>query len=173
MKSLYLILNIFVLFGCSSPPTEPLPRAHDVDIDRFMGDWYVIANIPTFIEKNAYNALESYSMNSDGSIATTFSFNKDGFNGKRIIYSPTGYVNPDDNSLWGMQFIWPVKAEYIIAYLSPDYQHTIIARRARDYVWIMSRTPSIEPDTYKNLISLCADMGYDTNLIKKVPHQWP
>ena len=41
-----------------------------VDIDRFMGPWYVIANIPTFLEKGAHNAVETYSLNDDGTIAT-------------------------------------------------------------------------------------------------------
>ncbi|MDH3935419.1 MAG: lipocalin family protein, partial [Gammaproteobacteria bacterium] len=38
-----------------------------VDINRFMGDWYVIANIPTFVETGAHNAIESYALNADGS----------------------------------------------------------------------------------------------------------
>ena len=37
-----------------------------VDLERFMGDWYVIANIPTFIEKGATNAIESYKLMDDG-----------------------------------------------------------------------------------------------------------
>ena len=137
-----------------------------------MGDWYVIANKPTFLEKNAYNALESYSMNDDGTISTTFSFNKNGFDGERVFYHPKGFVNYDDNSEWGMQFIWPIKAEFIIAYLSPDYQQTIIARSSRDYVWIMSRTPDISDDDYNRLIDLCVEMGYEKKDIRKIPHQY-
>jgi len=41
-----------------------------------------------------------------------------------------------------MQFLWPFKAEYLIAYVDPDYSETIIARNNRDYVWIMARTPN-------------------------------
>ena len=42
-----------------------------VDLERFMGDWYVIANIPTFIEKGAVNAVESYELDSKGRINTS------------------------------------------------------------------------------------------------------
>ena len=45
-----------------------------VDLNRFMGDWYVIANIPTFIEKGAVNAIESYELDSKGRVKTTFTF---------------------------------------------------------------------------------------------------
>ena len=133
----------------------------------------MIANIPTFIEKGAHNAIESYSLNKDGSIATRFSFYKDSFDGDLKQYNPTGYVSKTDNSLWGMQFIWPFKAEYVITYLSPDYQHTIIGRSARDYLWIMSRQPVMDETTYQQLIQFSEDMGYNTDLIEKVPQQWP
>ncbi|MCA9421954.1 MAG: lipocalin family protein, partial [Nitrospira sp.] len=52
------------LLGCSSPP--PIQTASQLNLERFMGDWYVIANIPTFIETEAFNAVESYRLNDDG-----------------------------------------------------------------------------------------------------------
>ena len=171
MKYLFLIPCILFLQSCSHTTFSSLPRAGNVELDRFMGDWYVIANIPTFIETGAHNAVESYAMNDDGSIATSFSFYQDAFDGEFTRYTPTGYVSETDNSEWGMQFIWPFKAEYIIAYLSDDYQHTIIARSARDYVWVMARTPTVDDKTYQSLLQRCGDMGYPLNNIRKVPQQ--
>ena len=55
--SILVPLLTLVLSSCSSPP--PIRTESSVDLDRFMGDWYVIANIPSFIETNAYNAVES------------------------------------------------------------------------------------------------------------------
>ena len=75
-----LLAIIFLLLGCQS--TKPIHTVSHVDLERFMGDWYVVASIPTFIEKDAYNAVESYQLNADGTIATTFTFNKGGFDGK-------------------------------------------------------------------------------------------
>lgn len=172
MKSMVTITLCCLTMACSHTPTAPLPRANNVDIERFMGRWYVIANIPTFIETGAHNAVESYSLNKDGTIATTFSFHDNSFDGELKVYHPTGYVSDSDNSLWGMQFIWPFKAEYVISYLSPDYQNTIIARSARDYLWIMSRSPSIDEQSYQSLIQFSADIGYDVSQIQKVPQKW-
>lgn len=171
-----VIAFLSLVSGCAHNTgisSMPLPKADAVDLQRFMGRWYVIANIPTFIEKSAHNATEDYDMNADGTIATTFSFNNGSFDGKRKTYTPTGYVSEQDNSLWGMQFIWPFKAEYVIAYLSDDYQHTIIARSARDYLWIMSRQPEISDSDYQQLVSRCVAMGYDRSRIQKVPQHWP
>ena len=160
------------LLACSHTNQPPVPVAEDVDLNRFMGDWYVIANIPTFIEENAFNAIENYEMNKDGSIKTTFSFYEGNVNGEFKTYHPTGYVSENNNSIWGMQFIWPIKAEFIIAYLSDDYQNTIIARNARDYIWIMSRSPEMDQETYQELLMFSKSMGYKTELIQRVPQVW-
>ena len=159
------------LLGCSTYP--PIKTASAVDIHRFMGDWYVIANIPTFIEKGAHNAVESYQLNKDGTIATTFTFRKDRFDGEKKAYHPTGYiVDRQSNAVWGMQFIWPFKADYRIVYVNADYSRTIIGRIKRDYVWIMARTPHISDADYQNLLNLIKDQGYDITRVRKVPQQW-
>ena len=67
-----LAMAALLLAGCRESVHPPLALAEDVDLGRFMGDWYVIANIPTAIEKGAHNAVESYRLEEDGTIATTF-----------------------------------------------------------------------------------------------------
>ena len=167
-----LALCTALLGGCvSQPPISTVPQ---VDLPSFMGDWYVIACIPTLIETEAYNAVESYKLNKDGSIDTTFTFHKGGFNGPEKIYRPRGIVVKNSgNALWGMQFIWPIKAEYRIAYLAPDYKTTVIARNARDYVWIMARSPVIPDNQYHELTDFISKLGYDLSKLRKVPQQWP
>jgi apolipoprotein D and lipocalin family protein len=137
-----------------------------------MGPWYVIACIPTMIETEAYNAVESYQLEKDGSINTTFTFRKGGFEGPEKRYNPRGFVIENtNNAVWDMQFIWPFKAEYIIAYLDKDYTTTIIARNARDYVWIMARTPLISDSQYLELTKKVTSLGYDANKLYKVPQK--
>ena len=112
MKRLLLLL-LFPIFGAGCAGTKPMPTVDYVDIDRFMGDWYVIANIPTFLEEGAHNAVESYRLAEDGTIDTTFTFNKGAPNGPLKVYTPRGFlIDKSSNAVWGMQFIWPFKAEY-------------------------------------------------------------
>jgi apolipoprotein D and lipocalin family protein len=171
IRALALAL-VAALTGCSNHP--PMKSVEYVDIDRYMGDWYVIANIPTFVETGAHNAIESYALNADGSIATTFSFNDESFEGERKKYQPTGFIiDRHSNAVWGMQFIWPFKADYRIVYLNEDYSVTVIAREARDYVWIMSRSPVIEDAEYTRLVDLIAALGYKRAEIQRVPQSWP
>ncbi|MEX1199872.1 MAG: lipocalin family protein [Methylophaga sp.] len=170
---LFSVVLMFMLAGCSASQ-PPIRTESSVDLAEFMGDWYVIANIPTFIEKGAHNSFESYEMNDDGTIATTFRFRKNGFDGEEKTYHPKGYVKEDgSNAIWGMQFIWPIKADYRIVYLNDDYTQTIIGRQQRDYVWIMARTPNISDRDYADLLEMLENEGYDISQIQKVPQQWP
>lgn len=164
-------LALVALPGCGvSPQKVTVPVVEKVDLPRFMGPWYVIGVIPTFIEKDIYNAVETYELASDGTIKTTFTFNKGAFDGEAKVMNPKGFVIPGtNNAIWGMQFIWPVKAEYVISHVDADYTETIIARSARDYVWIMARTPTIDDARYAALVKRVADMGYDTSKLVKVP----
>jgi len=169
--SLLCMAGLFILPSCqSTPKIQTVPH---VDLPRFMGDWYVIANIPTFIEKGAHNAIESYKLLPDGTIATTFTFRDRSFDGPLKKYTPRGFVvNKKTNAQWAMQFIWPFKGEFLIIYLNNDYSITVIGRSALDYLWIMARTPSITEEEYHTLIKFVEDIGYDVSKIQKVPQRW-
>jgi apolipoprotein D and lipocalin family protein len=159
-----------LLTGCQS--MKPIQTEPQVDIDRFMGNWFVIANIPTFIEKDAYNAMESYRLDDDGTILTTFTFNKGGFDGPQKKYSPRGFIrDKSSNAVWGMQFVWPFKAEYRIIYLDADYTTTVIGRTKRDYVWIMSRSRSINDQKYQDILKFLASQDYDVEKVQQVPQR--
>jgi apolipoprotein D and lipocalin family protein len=161
-----------LLAGCQSAPMKPIEPVANVDLPRFMGDWHVIAHIPTFIEKEAFNAIESYALNADGTIGTTFTFNRGASDGPLKRYEPKGFVrDAAGNSVWGMQFVWPVKAQYLIAHLDETYSQTIIARDKRDYVWIMARTPTVTPEAQDALIERVHALGYDTTKLRLVPQR--
>ncbi|WP_240906277.1 lipocalin family protein [Thermomonas sp. HDW16] len=155
----------------SAPPT--IPPVDTVDLQRFMGDWYVIAHIPSYPEQEAYNAVESYRLDGER-IRTTFRFRKGSFDASLKTMEPVGRVVPgSNNAVWGMQFVWPIQAEYVIADLSPDYQRTLVARSKRDYLWIMARTPTIADADYAALVEKAEALGYDIAKLRKVPQQWP
>lgn len=165
------------LFGafCGACAQLPeIPAVERVDLPRFMGDWYVIAHIPTFLERDACNAVESYRLLPDGSIQTTFRYRNGALDAPLKVMRPLGFVQPDSgNAVWGMQFVWPIEAEYRIAYLDSGYQQTIIARSARDYAWIMARTPTISETDYSAAVAKLRGWGYAVEKLRRVPQQWP
>jgi apolipoprotein D and lipocalin family protein len=171
-KSALIIAASLTLASCASSGPE-METVDYVDLERFMGDWYVIANIPTFLEKGAHNAVETYAMNDDGTIATTFTFRDGAFDGKEKQYNPKGFVrDTGSNALWGMRFIWPIKADYRIVHLDKDYSQTIIGRQKRDFVWIMAREPNISDSDYERLLGVVESLGYDMSKVERVPQKW-
>ncbi len=151
-----------------------IPTAGQIDLSRFMGDWYVIAHVPTWPERAAFNAVESYSLREDGRIATRFRYRHGGFNAPVNTMHPVGTVRPGTgNAVWDMQFLWPFQAEYVIAELSADGQRTIIARSDRDYAWLMARTPQISDQAYQEAMASLRALGYDMDKVRRVPQRWP
>jgi apolipoprotein D and lipocalin family protein len=172
-QQLATVFLLATLSGCATMNRSPIHTVDHVDIGKFMGSWYVIGSIPTFFEKNAYNAVESYEQNPDGTIKTTFTYHKGSFDGPVKNMHPTGFIRDASNAVWGMRILWPFKSEYLIAYLSSDYSQTIIARNARDHIWIMAKTPTIADADYKGLVERAGAMGYDVARIERVPQRWP
>ena len=171
-RTLAAIFLTLTLGACAARGPQ-MQTVDYVDLERFMGDWYVIANIPTFLEKNAHNAVETYELDDDGSILTTFTFRKGGLDGEKKQYNPRGFItDTETNATWGMRFVWPIKADYRIVYLDDDYSQTVIARQKRDFIWIMARTPEIPDEDYDRLVAFAGSIGYDTSKIQRVPQKW-
>jgi apolipoprotein D and lipocalin family protein len=164
---------VVLLAACQGGTGKPVTTVESLDLERFMGDWYVVANIPTFIEKSAHNAVESYTLRDGGQVDTRFRFRDGGFDGPLKVYNPTGFVSDESNAVWGMQFLWPIKAEFLVLYVDDDYQRTIIGRSKRDYLWFMAREPDISAADYAAMLEVARDAGYDVSRIRPVPQQWP
>jgi apolipoprotein D and lipocalin family protein len=150
IKVVTILAIIAIAAGCQT--MKPIHTVEKVDLERFMGDWYVIASIPNFIEKDAFNAIESYRLDDDGTVATTFTFNKGSYDGPVKEYNPRGFIrDQQSNAVWGMQFVWPFKAEYRI-------------------VWIMARESNIPKDDYDKILNFLRDQDYDITNLRLVPH---
>ena len=80
-------------------------------------------------------------------------------------------LDEGDGAVWAMQFIWPIKMEYTIAYVDAAYETTIVARSKRDWVWIMARRPQIDEATYQGLVQRVEALGYNISQLRKVPQQ--
>ncbi len=167
-------LALAVLLPTCANGQPPLPHADEVDLQRFMGRWYVIATIPTAVETDSYDSTETYVMRADGKVATTYRYRNGSFDAPIKTMHPVGTVRPDTgNAVWGMQFVWPFKAEYVIAWVAPDYSQTIIARSKRDYAWYMARASTVSAADYTSAIERLRALGYDTSKVRRTPQHSP
>ena len=168
------ILSIFLFFNlltnCNGQQMEDLKPVKNVDIQRFMGKWYVIAIIPNWIEKNPYNSIEEYSLNEKGYIDVKYTFNQDGFDGKKRILKQKAFIkNLETKSEWQIQPFWPLRFPYYIIDLDENYSYTVIGYPNRKLLWIMSREKTISNENFKLIDQNLLNQGYDLNYIK-IPH---
>jgi apolipoprotein D and lipocalin family protein len=180
LRRVLLLLLVLPAGACTSggpPPLRGIDRP--VELERFMGDWHVIGYIPIhvpplFSEKDAWNGVESYTLAQDGTIETTYTFRRGGFDGPEKRYTPRARVaNPPLNSEWKMKFFWYLPAgDFLILHLDEDYRTTIIGVPDRRYVWIMARDPALPEAEYLALVGRAAAMGFDLDDLKRVPQRW-
>lgn len=165
MRALSFITILFYLAGCASK-NEPLKLVENVDVPKFMGKWYVIANIPTFIEKGATHGIEEYTWNEkENRIDVMFTQMKDG---EKKEYPQKAWVDNKAGSKWKIQFFWPLKFDYLIVDLAKDYSWTVVGVPDRDHVWIMSREKTLDEKTYSEIVNRLKNQKFDISKIEKV-----
>lgn len=164
-----------MLSGCDTliTPTPPMATVNAVDLERFMGDWYVMGNIPSVLDEGAFNAIKRYSLREDGSVEVLLSFRRGGVAGIPKHHKARAFIQDDSNAQWRLRLIWPTRLEYLLIYLSDDYNHAVIGRSKRDHVWILSRRPYLADNEYQRILGILDEHGYDTQRIEKIGQSWP
>jgi apolipoprotein D and lipocalin family protein len=163
---------IISVVACSSitPKKEPLSTVAYVDLNRFMGGWYVIGTIPWIVERNNVGIMDVYQRRPDGRIDITYVFHKGKLTAKSEVMHAVGTVfDKSSNATWNVQFVWPFQFPYLVIDLASDYRYMVIGYPSRDLVWIMSRKPSLADTDYQLILSRLALQGYDIKRIHKVP----
>jgi apolipoprotein D and lipocalin family protein len=177
LRSPLLALSLALLMGgCASSARDLTALDRRIEVDRFMGDWYVLGfipiDLPFFSEANAHDAVENYQLNGDGRIDVTYTFRDGGFDEELKTMKQRARVFDEDlGTEWRVQFVWPFESPYLIAWLSEDYDRAIVGVPSRSNVWILSRSSSVSESDFADLAQRVSDLGYDSTLLRRVPHR--
>lgn len=174
-KGIYLIAA-FIFMSCQTGPYK-MPKeiksqvVPSVDIPRFMGDWYVIASIPTPFEKGVYNGLETYNWNDeDKRIDISFTYRKGSFEGEKKEIGQKGWIeDPKGKAHWKVSPFWPLKFDYLVIDLAEDYSWTTVGVPDKSYVWIMSRTPKMAVEELNKAKARIEKLGYKMDKLLVIP----
>jgi apolipoprotein D and lipocalin family protein len=176
IRSFTLLTLIAVLaVGCASTrktDPEPVRTVAQVDLQRYVGDWFVIAHIPNIRDTRATRAKESYSLDPQGRVNMTYSYFVDSPAGEQRVFRAVGTVrNVLTFAEWLVQWSnnWPVQDQYLIIYLDDSYQVAVVSNNNRRNLRILSRTPTIDPVLYSNLIMFLQERDFDVSVIRLVP----
>lgn len=170
--TLLSVVGMSLNSGCASNQA-PLPTPEQVELESFMGRWYVHGYTPILVDKEAHNAIEHYRLDADAKIQTTYQFRDGGFDGELKTYTPVGWVHDEaSNAEWRMQFIWPFRAEYVILHVDDNYTETVIAHPNRKYAWVMLRSRQVSEADYERLIRKLEAVGFDRKNLQRLPQDW-
>ncbi len=162
--------------GCATSVSGVRPRgfpadALPLDLARFMGDWFVVAHIPTPTEAEAHEAVESYALREDGSIDVRFRFCEGSLDGEVRELRMDGWVHdPATNAEWRVRPLWPLRLAYQIRELDPEYRETVITHPSGRYAWVMARRPELREARLAEITDRLAALGFETERMRRVPH---
>lgn len=150
-----------------SQTLPPLTTVPHVDLDRYLGEWYEIARYPNRFEKECDSDVTAvYSLRKDGRIGVVNSCRKeDGAPKESSGYAKI--VDNKSNAKLKVTFFWPFYGDYWIIDLDPDYRYAVVSEPGRKYLWVLSRTPQMDPAQYQQVLSRIRELGFDpARLIK-------
>lgn len=143
------------------PPLETVP---EVDLQRYLGTWYEIARIPQRFQRDCTATTATYSLEEDGDIRVLNRCRKGSVDGP--VDEAEGrarVVDEETNAKLEVSFFGPFWGDYWIVELGRDYEYAVVGHPSRDYLWILSRTPTMEPRLYQDILQRLEGQGYDTD----------
>jgi len=170
-------LAALLLEGCASarediPPLQVVPH---VDLSRYLGTWYEIASYPNWFQRGCTGTTATYSLRPGGAIEVDNRCLKGSLDGEEARSIGVAWPVKDDPSgaKLEVQFFWPFRGDYWIIELDPDYQWAVVGHPTREYLWLLSRKPTLDAATSAELMRRIAAQGYDVSLLKRTPQRAP
>lgn len=138
---------------------SPVP---DLDLSRFLGVWYEIARFDHSFERDMNNVTAEYLLRDDGKIDVINSGWKDGK--YKIAEGKARQPDPkDDPAHLEVSFFLFFYSDYNVMMIDKDYQVALVGSGSPKYLWILSRTPSVDTDVLDALLKEASGRGYDTS----------
>ena len=170
MKFALLILIVAAAGAAASAGQDPRPLdvVPKVDLQRYLGTWYEIATFPQRFQKGCVGVTAHYSLRSDGAIDVVNVCRDGTLDGKvRSVRGKAWVVDRSTNAKLKVRFFWPFAGAYWIIELDKDYQWAVVGHPSRKYLWVLGRTPQMDPSVYEDLLARISAKGYDLTKLKK------
>ncbi|MEJ7137916.1 lipocalin family protein [Amphibiibacter pelophylacis] len=165
------------LAGCTSLPQAPGASQPTgpvaVDLPRYMGRWYVIANVPYFAEKGMVGSRSEWILRSDGITIDDHYYGRS----KRFDAPEEHHqfldtvVEGSGGGEWSVKLWGPIHARQVTLWVDPQYRYTLVGVRGTKWGWVFSREPLMDDATYQSLLKRFAALGYDASSFRRVPQR--
>jgi len=143
----------------------------EVDLERYTGKWYEIASFPQFFQRGCVASTATYALRDDGRLDVLNQCRDESFDGKlRQAEGVAWIVDPSESKAkLKVRFFWPFAGDYWIIELDSDYEYAVIGHPSREYLWILSRTPTMPADRYARVLEQIESHGYALDRLNRTP----
>ena len=168
MKFFTLILmSLFSFF--SSPPITGVKATGYVDLNRYTGTWYEIARFPNSFERGLKCVTATYTLRDDGRITVLNKGHK--VDEPAVVKQSEGIAWVPDKTYPAklkVRFFWPFSGDYWILSLDPSYRFALVGDPSLKYLWVLSRTKTLEDADYRQLLRSAKENGFDISKLMLV-----
>jgi apolipoprotein D and lipocalin family protein len=164
------LLAVVGLSACSTPRTpDGIQPVRGFDVDRYAGHWHEVARIENSFERGLSLTTATYSRNPDGTIKVV----NRGYDPVRKEWKEAEgtaqFVGDPDRAALKVSFFGPFYGGYNVVALDEDYQWAMVVGSSLEYLWILSRTPTLPWHVREHLLERAKAMGVDTRKIVFAP----
>ena len=174
MKKLsLLLLGVLAMTGCATSTTvrlhlPELQTVPYVDLRRYLGLWYEIASFPQSFQRGCTGSTATYSLRSNGDIDVVNRCRIGSLDGKeKMAKGLAQVVDRTTNAKLRVSFFRPFWGDYWIIDLGADYEFAVVGHPSRDYLWILSRTPTMDPTVYDGIVGRLREQGYEVDRLNR------
>ena len=168
-----LLVGLLAIAGCATTTTArlhlpELRTVSHVDLDRYLGLWYEIASFPQSFQRGCTGSTATYSLRNDGDIDVVNRCRIGSLDGKeKVAKGLARVVDQTTNAKLRVSFFRPFWGDYWIIDLGANHEYAVVGHPSRDYLWILSRTPTMEPGVYEGIVSRLKAQGYETDRLNR------
>lgn len=153
--------------GASNLPLQTVPF---VDLNRYLGKWYEIASYYQKFQKDCVATTANYSLRDNGDIDVLNECRLKTFDGKlKSAHGKAKVVDKDTNAKLKVSFFWPFYGKYWIIDLGENYEYAVVGHPNREYLWILSRTPTMDPATLNGIRARLTEKHFDLSKLNMTP----
>lgn len=164
------LLAAMLVAGCVSSRQPGPATVASVDLDRYLGRWYVISHIPYFLEKGKIASYDTYARRPDGKLTNNFTFREKTLDGPEKTWEGTAEViDQASHATWKVSFIWPISSTYKILALDPNYRWSVVSDGKAKLLWVLSRERRLPPETYAAILADLRLRGLPVDELELVP----
>lgn len=163
MHKILIIFTSLILTGCLGMPKSMTP-VNDFEINKYLGKWYEVARLDHSFERGLSKVSAEYSLKDDGGVKViNRGFSKED-NEWQEAEGKAYFVDAADEGYLKVSFFGPFYGSYVVFDLDKkDYQYAFVSGPNNDYLWLLSRTPTVTPEMLESFIKQSKNLGFDTD----------